>query len=166
MKDRVGNDFRSYINNVKLLLEYSSNVSTKDVNVLVKEPLQDNTFDLCDLLLNGDVKSALALYRDLIKGGRLPLTLLPMLLSQLRFLFEVSYLKAMRMDKYSMAQQLNCKPGRVGFAMGKLSKVSSLSLLKSMADLSKIEKEIKFELDDADMKMELYILNFTKYLVR
>lgn len=35
-----------------------------------------------------------------------------------------------------------------------------------MADLSKIEKEIKFELDDADMKMELYILNFTKYLVR
>lgn len=67
MKDRVGNDFRSYINNVKLLLEYSSNVSTKDVNVLVKEPLQDNTFDLCDLLLNGNVKSALALYRDLIK---------------------------------------------------------------------------------------------------
>ena len=65
-----------------------------------------------------------------------------------------------------MAQQLNCKPGRVGFAMDKLSKVSSLSLLKSMADLSKIEKEIKFELDDADMKMELYILNFTKYLVR
>lgn len=166
VKDRVGNDFRSFINNVKLLLEYSSNVSTKDVNVLVKEPLQDNTFDLCDLLLNGDVKSALALYRDLIKGGRLPLTLLPMLLSQLRFLFEVSYLKAMRMDKYSMAQQLNCKPGRVGFAMDKLSKVSSLSLLKSMADLSKIEKEIKFELDDADMKMELYILNFTKYLVR
>lgn len=166
VKKRTNNVFRMFINCIRMLLEYSNHVTCHDVDLLVKEPLQDNSFDLCDFLLKGKTTSALSLYRDLIKGGSQPIAILAMLISQLRFLFEVAYLKAKKMGNDEIGMELECKPGRIYFAQDKLNRVNCLSLLKSMADLSTIEKEAKFELDDANNRMELYILGFNKYLVR
>lgn len=164
IKDRVGGDFRTFVNTVRLLLEYSDDVRDEDVKKLVKEPLQSNVFGLTDFLLHGQTKKALSLYRDLVDGGSLPLSLLPVLISQFRFLFEVCYLKNKRMNQYAIADELGVKAGRVGFALDKIGRIHPSSFLKMMADLSLIEKDIKFELDDPDNRLELYILSLNQYL--
>lgn len=164
IKKRVGNDFRTYVNTVRMLLEYTKDVREEDVKTLVKEPLDTNVFGLTDHLLHNETKKALALYRDLIQGGNLPLSLLPLLMSQFRFLFEVSYLKAKKMNQYAIASALGVKPGRVGYSFDKIQRIPPSAFIQMMADLSSMEKEIKFDLDDADNRMELYILGFGKYL--
>lgn len=166
IRQRVGGIFRTFVNTVRMLLEYSSNVTARDVDELVSEPLQDNSFELVELMLKGRTLDALSLYRDLIKGGMQAMSILPMLVTQIRFLFEVAYLKSKRMDNDAIGSELKCKPGRIYFASDKLNRVNCLSLLRAMADLSLLEKDAKFELDDANDRLELYILGFNKYLVR
>lgn len=166
VKERVGGDFRTYLNTLRMLLEYDGNVRREDVAALVSVPLQNNVFGLTDLLLSGQVKKALRLYRDLVRGGTLPLSLLPLLMSQLRFLFEVSYLKGLRLSSSAIAERLSAKPGRVSFCLEKIARVKPSSLLSSMADLSLLEEDVKFRMDDANLRMELYLLSFPRYLSR
>lgn len=164
IKERVGGDFYSFLNSVRILLLYTDNVRADDVKMLIQEPLQDNIFGLTDLLLSGNVTGALSLYRDLISGGALPLSILPLLMSQFRFLYEVCYLRKKKLNQTQIADELNVKPGRVRFALEKSGRINSSLLLIAMSDLAKVEDDIKFERDDDNLRMELYILGFKKYL--
>ncbi|MDD5340868.1 MAG: DNA polymerase III subunit delta [Patescibacteria group bacterium] len=84
----VGNDLWQLSNELEKLLNYSSakNITSKDVENLVKAKFDDNVFNLVDALGNKNKKLALKLMSDQFSLGSNELELLGMLIWQFRIL--------------------------------------------------------------------------------
>ena len=164
---RVKGDYQTFFNTLDKLMTYTSKIRMCDVELLVIKPLEDNIFGIIELLFKNDVAKAMNLYKDLNKNGQDAIKLLPIFASQLRFMYLVSTLIASNKQDYEIAKELNCNPYRVKFARKSVVSISPNTILEIMSDLYELERHVKFDLDDASMQMELFIVNFrNKYLRR
>ena len=160
-------DYQTFFNSLDKLMTYTSKIRMCDVELLVIKPLEDNVFGIIELLFKNDVAKAMNLYKDLNKNGQDAIKLLPIFASQLRFMYLVSTLIASNKQDYEIAKELNCNPYRVKFARKSVASISPNTILEIMSDLYELERHVKFDLDDASMQMELFIVNFrNKYLRR
>lgn len=164
---RVKNDYSLLFLTLDKLLTYTSKIRLCDVQELVYKPLEDNVFSIVECLFQGNAKTAMINYRDLIKGGQDALRLMPVFASQIRFMYEVCFLHSQRMIDNQIVKELKCNPYRVKFALRSISNMPSSIILKILADLGEMEKHIKYDLDNANDQMELFIINFkSNYLIR
>jgi len=164
---RCNSDYMMLLRTLDKLLCYTSDIRMEDVDELVSPKLENNVFAIIESLFRGDLGRAIKSYRDLRKSGMDTMRLLPVFASQLRFLYEVSSLMSMRKNDIDIAKSLCCKPGRIMYAKRSLSNIDKKTILKMMSDLGEIENHVKFDLDDQDDLMELFIINFRKnYLMK
>ena len=129
---------------------------------MIERPLDDNVFAIIESLFKSNVKDAITAYRDLIAKGQYGIGLLPIFASQLRFFYQVSYLLHQHKGENDIAKELKCNPFRVKYAITSVAPFSPSSILKMMVDLGEAEEHIKYDLDDADTSLELFIINFRR----
>lgn len=166
-------DYLTFLNSAKKLFTYTSHVRSEDVKELVYRPLDDNVFDIVKKLLNKDTIGALSAYSDLRKSGIEVLGILPAFASKFKdcaltkYLIEMSYDNNTIADILGKIQGKTIKPGSIFYRKKELQGISFSTFLTILSDLSKLEKDVKFYLDDADTRMELFLSLFSeKYLKR
>ena len=125
------------------------------------EPLNENSLELLNYLVEKKKELALKTYKDLIIKNNDPVYLISMLSSQLRFLNLVYYLnKIEKKTKDEIASILKVSPGRIYFTLKNLKNLNQNILDKSFEQLYKLDKDIKIGNIDKYVGFELFILNF------
>ena len=161
LKRRTVQNIESLINEMDKISNYSNSISLEDIKLLVNEPLNENSLELLNYLVENKKELALKTYKDLIIKNNDPVYLISMLSSQLKFLNMVYYLnKTEKKTKDEIASILKVSPGRIYFTLKNLKNLNQKILDNSFEQLYKLDKDIKLGNIDKYVGFELFILNF------
>lgn len=163
---RTNLDYTLLINSLDKLMLYTSNIKLEDVDLLVANKLEDEFFNIVNNLFKFALKDALKSYRDLISKGNYPLILFSQFASQFEFLYEVSKMIELGYQDSQIATCLKCKPGKIYYSKKSLGNFRSEDILKMMADLNQLEIDMKYNNDNPNYVIEIFILNFKKNYYR
>lgn len=164
--ERTKGDYLSFMNNLDKLFTYTKMVRRIDVEELVYRPLEEKVFSIVSHLVKGNIKEALHVYEDLRKGGNEPLGLLPIFATQFNNMALLKNLHQKGFSKDEIAKELGMKPGVVYYNLRDVKALTFYTLVRIMNDLSLIEKDIKINQDDGDVRLMLFITLFSKNYLR
>lgn len=160
LKKRCSNDVEKLNSELYKLITFSNTITMKDLDLLVNEPLEDNSFNIMVSLLDDNKNTALKIYKDLLKKNVEPVVLVSILASQFKFLNEVSYLNSQKMSKDDIAKKLKVSSGRIYYSLKSVKRCSKEIINDTMNKLYNLDKGIKSGEIDRFLALELFILNF------
>lgn len=165
-------DFSEMVKNLAFLRDYQqtgSAISQKDIDEAIPKSLQDNIFDLTQLVLSGKIDNARDLVRDLRLQGEDEIKLIAIMLGQLRFFLQVKLLANQGKSEQQIVTNLSDYLGtklnayRVKFAL-RDSRPYSLDRLKlSIKSLIEADYQIKTGVYDKDYLFDLAMLKIAGY---
>ena len=160
LASRTDGDVGRFVNSINALTLYTDHIHYKDVTLLVTKPLEDNTFLIFNLLIDGKNVEAVRLFKDLRVANVEPVTLIGQLANQFRLLNQVSYLVKKRMSADDIAKELKIKPGRV-YILSKLTyRISESTIHQTLDDLYQLDLDIKSGQVDRHYAFEMFLLKF------
>ena len=141
---RIDGDYGRFLCELAKLDAFASGstISRRDIVNLVSPRLEEDTFELSNMLLKGNIEGALKVYADLKKHSNDEVALLNMLSSQFRFLDEVQYLSRMGKNKFDIASELKASPGRVGICLKNLREMRPNATRRMLERLYRCQKGI------------------------
>lgn len=160
LSNRMNGDYAALYSNGSKLALYTDHISYKDVDLMVTRPLEDNTFQIFNYLLNKDNSAAIGLFRDLKVSNVEPVILISQLATQFRLLGEVLYLTNCGINNDAIAEELKIKPIRVQIMRKYQFAISLSKIRKVLDDLFELDKQIKSGLVDRYFAFELFLINF------
>lgn len=160
--DRTAGDIPLLRNSIIKLFLYTNHVRYEDVLLLVTRPLEDNTFQIFNYLLDGENDKAVGLFRDLQVSNVEPVTLISMLGNQFRLLNQVVFLSKKSFTNDEIANELKIKPIRVQILKKKTFNMSEKAIHKALDDLFNLDLQIKSGLVDRFYAFELFLISFKR----
>jgi DNA polymerase-3 subunit delta len=160
--NKVGTDLTTIINEVDKLATYSNSIDINDIKSLVTSPLEDNIFNLTNALVDRDFSKALNVFRDLKIQSHEPIALLPVIATQMRFMYQVFYLYKQKMTERAIVDELGAHPYRVSLTLNKVKRIDEQALLSVNQQLAELDKDIKSGLIDRFQGFELFIISQLK----
>lgn len=158
---RVDGDLYRFMNEAQKLELYKDKITVADVALMVNKPLEDDVFQISNALIRGDNATAVSIFRDLQKlGSRATETLIPMLGTQFRFIYEVCFLYEKGLEKGQIARQLGTSEVRVSIALKNSRYLSRTMLSHVLDDLYQLDYNIKSGQIDRFYGFELFLINF------
>ena len=111
---KSGFDFSEIQKNLEFLKTYkgASNITISDIEEAIPKTLQDNLFDLIQMILKKEIDSARSLVKDLRLQGEDEIKLLAILLSQFRIYTQVKLLKQEGRTESQIVSDLSELTGR------------------------------------------------------
>lgn len=137
-------------------------ISKDDVEELSFKRLGDSTettFQFSRALAEKDKKSALKLYQELLNYKIEPLSIIGLLASQFRIMYQVKSLEEKNMRNDEIASSLKEKPYRITKTRELTRYYSKREILDLMIKLENIDLKIKTTSVDANTLVQLFILN-------
>ena len=137
-------------------------ITKDDVEKLIVKKLGDSTdltFSFSRALSLKDKKEALNLYNELLDYNIEPLSIIGLIASQLRIIYQVKCLKNKGLNTDKIAETLDVKPYRVTKTLELINYYSNEELLKLLEQLEEIDYKIKTTGEDPNSLIELFILN-------
>lgn len=137
-------------------------ISKDDVEELSFKKLGDSTeitFQFSRALAEKDKKSALILYQELLNYKIEPLSIIGLLASQFRIMYQVKSLEEKNMRNDEIASSLKEKPYRITKTRELTRYYSKKEILDLMIKLEDIDLKIKTTSVDANTLVQLFILN-------
>lgn len=137
-------------------------ISKDDVEELSFKWLGDSTettFQFSRALAEKDKKSALKLYQELLNYKIEPLSIIGLLASQFRIMYQVKSLEEKNMRNDEIASSLKEKPYRITKTSELTRYYSKREILDLMIKLEDIDLKIKTTSVDANTLVQLFILN-------
>lgn len=137
-------------------------ISKDDVEELSFKRLGDSTettFQFSRALAEKDKKSALTLYQELLNYKIEPLSIIGLLASQFRIMYQVKSLEEKNMRNDEIASSLKEKPYRITKTRELTRYYSKREILDLMIKLEDIDLKIKTTSVDANTLIRLFILN-------
>ena len=83
------------------------------------------------------------IYYDLKRNNNEPVTLISLVASQVRFLYQVMVLKDKGYSESNIANELSCHPYRAKIALEKVYRLNKLDLTYLLEELSNLDIKIK-----------------------
>ena len=160
--DRTAGDIPLLRNSIIKLFLYTNHVRYEDVLLLVTRPLEDNTFQIFNYLLDGENEKAIGLFRDLQVSNVEPVTLISMLGNQFRLMNQVVFLSKKSFTNDEIANELKIKPIRVQILKKKTFNMSEKAIHRALDDLFNLDLQIKSGLVDRFYAFELFLINFKR----
>lgn len=137
-------------------------ISKDDIEELSFKRLGDSTettFQFSRALAEKDKKSALKLYQELLNYKIEPLSIIGLLASQFRIMYQVKSLEEKNMRNDEIASSLKEKPYRITKTRELTRYYSKREILDLMIKLEDIDLKIKTTSVDANTLIRLFILN-------
>ena len=156
-------DFTKVVSECDKLKNYKCNdkvITCEDINVLVNKKLgdpRDLTFAFSRSLAEKNKKEALEKYKELLEYNIEPLSIIGLLASQIRIIYQVKLLEDKKDSE--IADILSEKEFRIKKTRELTRLYSKSELLKLMQDLSNMDYRLKTEDIDGNSLIELFILN-------
>ena len=158
-------DITKLKNECDKLKQYKSlekTISKKDVEELCIEKLDDPmelTFSFSRSLAERNKKEALNKYRELLEYNVEPLSIIGLLASQIRIIYQVKVLEKRNLSNNEIAETLGEKPFRIGKTKELIKYYTEKELLELMIKLQDIDLKVKTTDRDPNELIELFILN-------
>lgn len=149
-------------NKLKIYKINDKYISKEDVLELAVKKLGDSTditFQFSRSLAEKDKKKALSLYQELLDYQIEALSIIGLLASQFRIMFQVKVLEEKNMRNDEIAKTLNGKSYRITKTRELTRYYSKRELLDLMIKLEDIDLKIKTTSVDANTLVQLFILN-------
>ena len=134
----------------------------KDIYLMIPKKLEDNVFEMIDGIFSKRLDKVFTIYYDLKINNNEPLTLISLIASQVRFLYQVMVLKDKGYSESNIANELSCHPYRVKLALEKVYSLNKLDLKLLLEDLSDLDVKIKSGEIDRFVGFELFLLKASK----
>lgn len=163
LKRRVHGDLTLFQNEAQKLALYSKNITLKDVELLVTNPLEEKTGDLFYSLLNNNKAKAIRTFRDLRVQNEEPVRIISMLGNQFRLLNDVRFLSKIGMNDDEIAKELKINISRVRTMQRMKSKIARLKIEETLLELYDLDLKIKSGLIDRFYGFESFLIRFKAY---
>lgn len=137
-------------------------ITKEDVKELIIKKLGDATeltFSFTRALAEKDKKEALHLYQEILNYNVEPLSLIGLLASQFRIMYQVKVLDRKRMSNIEIAKMLNTKEFRVMKTRELTRYYTEKEILNLIIKLSEIDLKIKTTNSDPNLLLQLLIIN-------
>lgn len=137
-------------------------ITKEDVKELIIKKLGDATdltFSFTRALAEKDKKEALRLYQEIINYNVEPLSLIGLLASQFRIMYQVKVLDRKRMSNMEIAKMLNTKEFRIMKTKELTRYYTEKEILSLIIKLSEIDLKIKTTNSDPNLLLQLLIIN-------
>lgn len=147
---------------LKLCFIEDKNIVYEKAKELLLKPTnnQDNlSFDLIRAIALKNKKEAINIYKELLDYNIESYTIIGLLESQYRLLYQVKILAKDRLSNYDMAKLLEVHPFRVKKTLELISYYSKKEIVKIIKDLAKLDFNIKSGMVDNTMVLDLLLLN-------
>jgi len=160
---RTNKDLGSFTNEANKLALYTSHITYKDVDTLIRKPLDQNVFQIFDALLKEDNKRAISIFRDLQKEQPTePAVLIATLVGQFRVLYQVSFLTRRGLSSMEISKELGISEPRVRMNKRYTYSLSLLKIHEILEELYKQDCNIKSgQSIDRFYDFELFLTRFT-----
>ena len=162
LTDRTAGDIPLLRNSVIKLFLYTKHITYEDVLLMVTRPLEENTFQIFNYLLENKNDKAIGLFRDLRVNNVEPVTLIGMLANQFRLLNEVVYLSKNNYSNDDIAKELGIKPIRAQILKRQTYTLSEKAIHRTLDDLFNLDLQIKSGQVDRFYAFELFLINFKR----
>lgn len=136
-------------------------IELSTVRQLVPKTLEQNIFELNDLVLNKKAQQSIELYQDLLTQKEDPIKIIALMIGQFRLLLQVKILKKKGYQQADIAKILKVHPFRVKLALQKERMFEQGILSKAHHQLIDADFLIKSGQVNPEMQVELFILKFT-----
>ena len=159
------NDFTKVVSECSKLKNFKMDdktITCEDIDILVNKKLgdpRDLTFAFSRSLAEKNKKDSLEKYRELLEYNIEPLSIIGLLASQIRIIYQVKLLEEKAMKDKEIAEVLGEKEFRIKKTRELTRLYSKNELLKLMQDLSNMDYRLKTEDIDGNNLIELFILN-------
>ncbi|KRM96498.1 DNA polymerase III subunit delta [Liquorilactobacillus aquaticus DSM 21051] len=145
-----------------LLAQKDKKITESMVARMVPQTLEQNIFDLSDLVLAKQVKKSIDMYHNLILQHEEPLKINAILLGQIRLLLQVNILQKHGYAQGNIASSLKVHPYRVKLAMKKSREISRTDLRTAYLGLVDLEEKMKSTQREPLALFELFMLGYFK----
>ncbi len=161
LSNRVKGDLNIFLNEANKLSLYTDHVTYDDVCKLVNKPLEDNLYDLFNLLMSNKNSEALKLADDLFFNNEEPVRLISMLANQFRLLLNIIYLSNAGLSNSDIATTLGIRNEiRVKILKKYLFTLSLNQLMDVLDELYQLDFKIKSGQIDRFVAFKMFITNF------
>ena len=158
-------DFTKVVSECDKLKNYKCDdkvITCEDIDILVNKKLGDSrdlTFAFSRSLAEKNRKDSLEKYRELLEYNIEPLSIIGLLASQIRIIYQVKLLEEKNMKDKEISEVLGEKEFRIKKTRELTRLYSKDELLKLMQELSDMDYRLKTEDIDGNNLIELFILN-------
>lgn len=159
---RCGDDMYLINNEIEKLSCYKKEIDIMDIDLMIPKKLEDNVFEMIDYIFSRKLDKVFTIYYDLKVNNHEPLTLISMIASQVRFMYQVMILKDKGYSESNIANELSCHPYRVKVALEKVYRLNKMDLTSLLEELSDLDIKIKSGQIDRFVGFELFLLNACK----
>lgn len=146
----------------KLMLYSFDNktITVSMVETLSSKGLDENVFELVDLILNKKTSDSLRLFQSLLDQKEEPIKITALLLAQFRLLLQVKILREKGYQQGDIAGFLKVHPYRVKLAFKQEKKFHMETLSAAFRGLIDVDYQLKTGQGIPAMQFELFVLNF------
>lgn len=149
--------------NLALLQTYanSKEILLDDLERIIPKSLQENIFDLTDLVLKGRANEARNLVTDLMNAGEDIVKILAILTNSYQLYYQVKIFQAQKTPESQQTSQLKIHPYRVKLANDLVRKLSRKYLRESLLALINLDYEIKTGRADKELLFDVALMKLS-----
>ena len=149
--------------NIDVLKNYPEHIDSNVINKLCTVSDDNDSFELINSIVNKDISKTIHLERKLINEKDSIFSVIGLLASQLRFLYQIAYYKSINKSDRQVLELINCNEYRYKKAIDTLRNLKLDQILKLLNDLSSLDIKCKLDNSISDVsRFEIYILNLLK----
>jgi len=148
-------------NNLEILMcfkDENKKITSFDVNLMIKQPLEDNIFSLIDMVLNNNKKAIFKMYNDFKTENISPTYIVSMLINKFQEMYDVYHLAKGGADQQTIMDLFNVSSGKAYYMMKNAKQASLDDIKRNLDELMDLDYKIKAGLMDQYLGLELYLL--------
>ncbi|MBQ1300238.1 MAG: DNA polymerase III subunit delta [Erysipelotrichaceae bacterium] len=163
LMQRLPLDLDNWKNELEKLKLYPEKIDREVIRQLVAKPLESNVFELTNAVNTRNTARAIEVYHDLLVNNKNDIQgLIGLLAVQFRFMLQAVTLMEQGYNQKEIAEQLNCREGRVYMAFKNSGSRNSRQLLKVLDSLAQLDQNIKSGKVNPQLGLELFLVETTR----
>ena len=163
LMQRLPLDLDNWKNELEKLKLYPEKIDREVIRQLVAKPLESNVFELTNAVNTRNTARAIEVYHDLLVNNKNDIQgLIGLLAGQFRFMLQAVTMMEQGYNQKEIAEQLNCREGRVYMAFKNSGSRNSRQLLKVLDSLAQLDQNIKSGKVNPQLGLELFLIETTR----
>ncbi len=145
------------LNKLFVYKKNNKNITSEDIDKVITSNINDNIFDLTNMVVNGEKEKLIDTYNNLIRMGEDPFKLMVTLSNQYRLILEVKLMVKNGYKDDEIISKLKEHPYRIKLAKNSL--VSIEESIKKLEQLADLNYNIVTGKVDSNFGFEMFLLN-------
>lgn len=156
-------DASLFIRNFEILENYPSLITVDVVQKLCTYSNDNDAFEIINAITNKNISKAINIERKMLSENSSIMSIIGLLASQLRFLYQLSYYRTIGKNKKEIMEITKCSEGRYIKSLETLNHLDQKEILLLLDKLSTLDIECKTNntIDELN-RFELFIINIMK----